>query len=466
MRYSIINKVALVITAAVVMVACRKRDAELPNLLVNFENSSQGITSAENTLEQKVLMSRTVNADVTVTLRLTEQGVTYGADYTTEPAAISGKITVVIPAGSSSAAFSVNKINGVLFDGDEKLLFDIDSTGQPSGKGIKNSFLLSFHELIATSETAVINGGGVLYPNKAFIDLSASRVTAVNRTAWDLGFYTGSDDFRVILNSSSAMMAKQINKNDLNAVTAADTAGLTNEVAFSLFTPTTTSLPYIDYPNGDLTRTAIAQVSATATDNKVYIVNRGLGVGSPAPARGWKKVRIIRNTSGGYTLQYADIAATSFTSVDIPKDDAYFFKYVSFDNGLVSVDPEKKKWDLAWTYFSNVTNFGAGEVPYLFQDIILLNRNVQSAKVTTAAIPFATFDSTHIAAQTFSSVQTAIGADWRSGGGPTTSPAVRTDRYYIIKDGSNNYYKLRFTALTQNGERGYPAYEAILIKKG
>ena len=251
MRYSIINKVALVITAAVVMVACRKRDAELPNLLVNFENSSQGITSAENTLEQKVLMSRTVNADVTVTLRLTEQGVTYGADYTTEPAAISGKITVVIPAGSSSAAFSVNKINGVLFDGDEKLLFDIDSTGQPSGKGIKNSFLLSFHELIATSETAVINGGGVLYPNKAFIDLSASRVTAVNRTAWDLGFYTGSDDFRVILNSSSAMMAKQINKNDLNAVTAADTAGLTNEVAFSLFTPTTTSLPYIDYPNGD-----------------------------------------------------------------------------------------------------------------------------------------------------------------------------------------------------------------------
>ncbi|MBK6936399.1 MAG: HmuY family protein [Chitinophagaceae bacterium] len=326
--------------------------------------------------------------------------------------------------------------------------------------------MLNFHELIATSETAIINGGGVLYPNKAFIDLSASRVTAVNRTSWDLGFYTGSDDFRVILNSSSAMMAKQINKNDLNAVTAADTVGLTNEVAFSLFTPTTISLPYIDYPNGDLTRTAITQISATAADNKVYIVNRGLGVGSPAPARGWKKVRIIRNSSGGYTLQYADIAATSFTSVDIPKDDAYFFKYVSFDNGSVSAEPEKKKWDLAWTYFSNVTNFGADEVPYLFQDIILLNRNVRSAKVMTSAIPFVTFDSIHIAAQTFSSAQTAIAADWRSGGGPTTSPAVRTDRYYIIKDGSNNYYKLRFTALTQNGERGYPAYEAILIKKG
>ncbi|MBC7873686.1 MAG: hypothetical protein H7Y01_06810, partial [Ferruginibacter sp.] len=47
-----------------------------------------------------------------------------------------------------------------------------------------------------------------------------------------------------------------------------------------------------------------------------------------------------------------------------------------------------------------------------------------------------------------------------------SGPAVRTDRYYIIKDGSNNYYKVRFTALTQNGERGYPSYEAVLVKGG
>ena len=71
-----------------------------------------------------------------------------------------------------------------------------------------------------------------------------------------------------------------------------------------------------------------------------------------------------------------------------------------------------------------------------------------------------------IAAQTFLTTQNAIAADWRSGGGPGVSPAVRTDRYYIIKDGDNNYYKIRFTALTQNGERGYPAYESVLIKKG
>ena len=105
-------------------------------------------------------------------------------------------------------------------------------------------------------------------------------------------------------------------------------------------------------------------------------------------------------------------------------------------------------------------------MPYLYQDFILLNRGVSSAKVLTSTKAFADFTAADIASLAFSSAQTAIGADWRSGGGPSSAPAVRTDRYYIVKDPGNNYYKLRFTALTQNGERGYPAYEAVLVKKG
>ena len=84
----------------------------------------------------------------------------------------------------------------------------------------------------------------------------------------------------------------------------------------------------------------------------------------------------------------------------------------------------------------------------------------------TSTKSYADFTEADLAALTFASSQNSIGADWRAGGGPTTQPSVRTDRYYIIKDGENNYYKLRFTALTQNGERGYPAIEFTLVKKG
>ena len=102
----------------------------------------------------------------------------------------------------------------------------------------------------------------------------------------------------------------------------------------------------------------------------------------------------------------------------------------------------------------------------MFQDIVIQNRNVQIAKVMTSSKAYADFAEADINGQTFSSSQVAVGSDWRSGGGPSSSPAVRTDRYYIVKDGNNNYYKLRFTSLTENGVRGFPAIEYKLVKRG
>ncbi|OSZ73671.1 hypothetical protein CAP36_16830 [Chitinophagaceae bacterium IBVUCB2] len=465
-KMNAIRPIAALLIAAIFMTGCRKRDAaELADNLVYFEYASQGIEEANNTLTIKLKLVRPTDKDVTVVINLTETGLKYGIDYTTTPAAVSGNINLTLPSGNNEATFTISKVAGVLFDGDEKLVFDLYSSAAPIFIGATKQLEVTFKELVAASASLVVNGGGVTYPNKVFIDLSANRQTPVLRTTWDLGFYTGADDFRVILNSSTAMMAKQIVKNDLNTVTAADTVGFSTDVTFSSTAPTTTSLPYIDYPSGDLTRTAIAPISATAADNKVYIVNRGIGVGSPAPARGWKKIRIIRNATGGYTLQHADIGATTFSSIDIAKDDTYFFKYVSFETGVASVEPQKKKWDIAWTYFSNVFNFG-GEVPFLFQDAIIINRNVQIARVMTTTKAFTDFNEADLAAQTFLTTQNAFVSDWRSGGGPGVSPSVRTDRFYIIKDGDNNYYKVRFTALTQNSERGYPAYESVLIKRG
>jgi len=460
-------RLTLLVTGILILGAgCRKRTADLPDTYVAFESSEQGITATESTITVKLKLSRFTDSILPVTVQLAEQDLAYGIDYTTVPGVVAGKLLVNVPAGANEVSFVLNKVNGVLFDGDEKIVFDLGQTTQKVSVGVTSRFTLSFAELIAQQPAMTINGGGVLYSNKVFMDLSANRQTSVNRNNWDLGFYTGNDQFRVILNSSTAMMARQLNKNDLNQVSAADTTGFSTEVAFNQFAPVASSLPYIDYPNGDLSRTAMAAISATAEENKVYIVNRGLAPGNPAPARGWKKIRVLRNASGGYTLQYADISAANFTSIDIAKDENYFFKYISFDNGAAAVEPAKKKWDLAWTYFSNVTNFGAGEVPYLFQDIILLNRNVSIAKVMAATKAFADFTAADVSIQTYMTTQNAIAADWRSGGGPGVSPSVRTDRYYIVKDGDNNYYKLRFTALTQNGERGYPAFEAVWLKKG
>ena len=463
--------IGIILSVSILFSACRKKDALLPDNYVSFETDSQGISAGENSLTIRLKLSRNTDKEIPLVVKMVTNGLELGTDFTTTPAAnASGDIQLVIPSGNNEASITVSKVTGALFDGDESITLEIYSSGSPVLISNSKKFNLTFAELIAGTGSATINGGGVEYPNKVFVDLSANRQNAVLRTKWDLGFYTDPNEFRVILNSSTAMMAKQIDKDDLNAVTSADTAGFASLVVFSQTEPTVESMAFIDHPSGDLSKTAIAPISATASENKVYIINRGLGIGNPAPQRGWKKLRIIRNGNGGYTLQHADIAATSYTSIDIPKDSDYFFRYISFENALVDVEPAKDKWDFAWTYFSNASNFGAGEVPYLFQDIVIINRNVEVARVMEATKAFSAFNESSLAdaslALDWKTTQTAIGSDWRSGGGPGVSPAVRSDRYYIIKDGNNNYYKLRFTALTENGERGYPGYETVLVKKG
>lgn len=444
--------------------SCTKRDLALADNQLQFETGSRGMSVAESNLDINLRLTRAVETDAAVVVVMEPtDGVEYGAKFTTTPAAVNDTIRFNILSGNSSAVINVRKTTGALFYDDDQIKFRIVSTGSPVVIGAQNQFTLSFAEIISTGGTLLGNGGGATFGNKVFFDLSGNSQVTVPRVSWDLGFFSGAD-YRVILNSSSAMMAKQLDKNDLTQVTIADTVGFSETVKFDQMDPLPDALPYIDYPDGDLYKTAIAEIAANDADNKVYIVNRGIGVGTPAPSRGWQKIRILRNNNGGYTLQYAAIDANTFNSIQIGKNAAFNFNYVSFENGLVSVEPEKDKWDLAWTYFSGVFNFGGIEVPYLFQDVMLQNRNTTIAKVMTADKAYDDFSIADISGLTFITIQNGMGTDWRSGGGPSTSPAVRSDRYYIVKDGADNYYKLRFTGMDQAGERGYPAFQYALLQ--
>lgn len=466
LKENVFRPIILLFAAIALFNGCRKREGfALPDNYIVYTSDAQGIAESENSIVIKVKLTRGTNENVPIVINIAEQGAQYGAKYTTTPAAVSNVINITVPMGNNEASFTVNKVPGALFEGTEKLVFDLYSSGSPILIGNTKQLTLSFAELVATSSAYKIEGGGPTYPNKVFIDLSANRQTAVLRTNWDLGFYSGdANDFKVMLNSSNNMMVKQLSKNDLTQVTAADTVGLKDELAL---TGSPAKMLYVDYPNGDLDKTAMGLIAATATDNNVFIVNRGIGVGpAPLPQRGWKKIRVLRNANGGYTLQHADIASATFTSIDIPKDDKYFFKYVSFENGIVPIEPEKTKWDITWTHSTYLFGSGPGEFPYPFQDIVFQNRNVQVAKVLTTAIEYDNFSEANLTGQTFSSSQAIIGSDWRSGGGPSTGPSAKQSQYYIIKDGNNNYYKLKFTDITTNGERGYPVIKYELVKRG
>lgn len=447
-----------------------EEDPQLPDNLVAFESAQLGFTSDEDELIININFSRSTANQGSITVNFEANGVVYGDDFTTMPQATGNTITIPVAAGASQVSFTISKTESVLLDGDESVTFSISNVVNGLVVGETTQLVLSFAEILAEQAIMNINGGGPTYPNKVFIDLSANRQTAVDRTSWDLGFFMG-DDFRVILNSSVTMMARAIDKTDLNGVTAADTVGF-DDVMIVGANATTAALAWIDDPTGDLTKTAIASVSATAAENKVYIINRGASnppndPSQPIPSRGWKKIRIIRN-GNGYTLQHADIAANSLQEIQITKDNQFNFRYISFENGVVNVEPANDRWDIAWTGFTNSTNLGAGFIPYYFQDIMLQNRNgVETAELLiTNAGTYEAFGENNLAGVAWLTSQIGIGPKWRSGGGPGSAPAVRSDRFYLVKDVDGNIYKLRFTALTQNGERGRPQMEFALVKKG
>ena len=115
-------------------------------------------------------------------------------------------------------------------------------------------------------------------------------------------------------------------------------------------------------PTGDLTMTAIAGVSSTASENKVYIVNRGTGRGS-RQRNGMEKIRVVRN-GNGYTATCRH-CRNHILWKSTSQDATYAFQYVRLHHG------RSYRWTCCgrfgtflWTGFGNSTNFGSGQVPY------------------------------------------------------------------------------------------------------
>ncbi|MFN0254740.1 HmuY family protein [Pedobacter ureilyticus] len=304
------------------------------------------------------------------------------------------------------------------------------------------------------------------YANVAYADLSLDKATKVDRKSWALGFYSGAD-FKVVLNQSFQVLASVVNKTDINAVTL-DDAKASPVYAYNAQSPTPVAngVNMVDSYDGSLARTAIATVSATDAENKVYI----LGVNNLLTEPNLYKIRILRNGTTGYTLQYAKVQETTFKTVNVPKNVDYNLTFVSLgnnnDGAIVNAEPKKDEWDLHWSYSIYTSSF-TGDLqanPYYYQDFVVTNNlgGVTVAKIATDT--YASYSEADIATTAFLSGRHVIGSSWRS-----TSTGIIGKQFYVIKDRSGNVYKLKFVSMglgADGGERGKPVIEYKLVKKG
>lgn len=325
------------------------------------------------------------------------------------------------------------------------------------------------------------NVGGAKQPNQLWIDLGTDTKTYTKRTDWDFAFYSGSE-FKVVLNSSIMMAAAKIpNVTELAQVTQSTVSALQSQVQVANFNAANEI--YIDDVKGNFPSgyTAISEIKANSAENGIYLVNMGkkiyngtVAVGSVATGgdeRGWKKVQIMR-AGNGYTIKSADIDGNNYYETTVTKNAAYNYNFVSvIDKKEVIIQPEKKKWDLCFTVFTNVI---PGSGSYIYADFVN-NNNVGGAGAYEVVIPstasgieaYTNFKVSDIVESKFIyNDHRVIGSNWRNPVG-TNGLEVYGDRFYVIKDPDGNYFKLRFTRLTkaatddhgQAGERGFASFE-------
>lgn len=327
---------------------------------------------------------------------------------------------------------------------------------------------------------------GARQPNQVWIDLSDMdpntkklNQTVNQRTDWDLGFYTG-DEYRVILNGSIAMaVAKIPNATSIGKVKQADVENLMKEVQVGPFGQSV--LQYIDNPNGNFLNqtTGIEPVKENDADNPVYLLNLGRkpdtnstippgSVSLSGDARGWKKIQILR-APNGYKIRYADLNATDYKEYIITKDPNYTFDFFSFTSGTtVKIQPEKKKWDLGFTTFTNEVFMGTQSAgSYFYADFVITNTaaGVSAYQVNVTGSldqAYKAFKRSDVdASKLISNDQRAIGDKWRTttGTAEIQGAFVYTDRFFVIRDASGFYFKLRFNKMKNiDGERGHPNF--------
>lgn len=433
--------------------------------VVAFKETSGKLLEVTHQKNIELIYSEVATEKGTVTIEITAENAVYGRDFITIPEAIGNQISLEINANESENSFEIIELNDAFSD-----VMKIDFTIIDIEKENANIQGLISYQL---SDSPYLGGtflpflDGPNQPNQVFVDLSSNKEAFVRRDSWDLGFYSG-DDFRVTINGSLYMAAKSLSTNDINAVNSKTVASLQPQVAVGTFNPE--NADYIDNPDGDILKTAIAEIDADDTKNPVYLVNLGVEVGTKEPnigsvaiagdVRGWKKIRVLR-ANNGYKLQYADLDATTFNEVTIPKDADFNFSFFSFNtNAIVNVEPQKNQWDLCFTVFTNVL---ADAGSYGFSDYVIHNRKggVTSYQITDSNITYENFSLSNVDDSLFQENQTIIGSNWRD----VFTRKVTVNTFFILKDANNNYYKIRFLDLINTkGERGYPRFEYTLLQ--
>ncbi len=200
--------IALLLFLGLTLSSCEDDDDPLPALGVAFDTTAVGIGQDANSATINISLSRAVTVDSEIRIEITETGVTNQTEYSTTPEATNNELLVGVAVGAETASFEVNRLVDFIPTGSSLTFTIVEVTGESNALITGNTAIeVSFEAIAAPGSTVFPSIGGPTQPNNVYIDLSLATEVASERTAWDLGFFSGSQD-KVIINYSTYMTAQ------------------------------------------------------------------------------------------------------------------------------------------------------------------------------------------------------------------------------------------------------------------
>ncbi|MCX6248742.1 MAG: hypothetical protein NTW10_13540 [Bacteroidetes bacterium] len=286
------------------------------------------------------------------------------------------------------------------------------------------------------------------YKYQVYFDLASGTTVSTNiRTASDLGFEGSEEGWKIILNTSDFMKVADLGLIPFGQ--SHDTSGM--KWKFDKSDGSADSLAFgkwFSIINGD-----------TVSLNHVYAVDRGLdNLGIPL---GFYQLVFDSLKHGTYYFRSAQLSGNNVHAGSVKKDPSVNFVWYSFSSGgsVVKLEPPKNAYDLLFTQYTTLLYTSVGEAyPYLVTGVLLNRNGVEAIKDSTHN--FSTVTLQDVMNTPLSVSLDAIGYDWKTFNFDAGSYTVRTNIFYVIRDKSGYFYKLRFVAYYNNlGEKGYPVVE-------
>ncbi|MEL6558387.1 MAG: DUF5689 domain-containing protein [Bacteroidota bacterium] len=102
-------------------------DEEIP-VVISFDESSASVVENGDAVTVELSIQSETLIPGTIQIDLTGQDAAYGTEYTTSPDGSSGNLTLEVPAGSTSASFTVTPVNNDIAAGTRSVTFTLGAT--------------------------------------------------------------------------------------------------------------------------------------------------------------------------------------------------------------------------------------------------------------------------------------------------------------------------------------------------